>query len=536
MSLHTRCLLLVRVSFVWCGAAYVSIVLLVAWIEAACLALCATELNERVASGDSSLARSIYFWGGNIRGSDAYNATLHREIDALITHMLQQPEPAPPSMFVTFSCAEFYWKPMLSYLAQHVQAVERLDSVPDLLSEQNKSLKFRLLQDYAHVVTLFFEQRVMSYIVDVLTKTFGITVRYSVMEFADGRGQIHLHMLIWLKDGEPHRLVHDNTNGVLDEIDKGGAAAAAAWVAAIQARDAYDARHIDRHNAASPYRPPPAPLASRTTPPDSILAGGHGAVRAWNAFVLERWMREHNIRADHPAGTDRSQWPAPEGSMPPPPVADGASPLSQLRVEVVENGDPVGHLRNVVNTVKIHRCRRSYCLRTLRRGPFKGLLDCAKGGFGLEAPLVGHRVTGAMAPMSGGDVTERVGVATRFESSGTPPYYVVRVMDDDRIAMCDEEGSRLFVCQLEKARPVGSEQCHDQARRCSGCDAAPPMGKPARDEPALIEEEGVLKIELPRQHPRVVQGCWVVDEWWMGNNDGNLLPQCTRAMHTRRAG
>mmetsp|Transcript_37450 Transcript_37450/g.121804 ORF Transcript_37450/g.121804 Transcript_37450/m.121804 type:complete len:117 (-) Transcript_37450:31-381(-) len=35
----------------------------------------------------------------------------------------------------------------------------------------------------------------------------GISVFYYVMEFAEGRGQIHFHLLGWLESGEPHHII-----------------------------------------------------------------------------------------------------------------------------------------------------------------------------------------------------------------------------------------------------------------------------------------------------------------------------------------
>ena len=52
------------------------------------------------------------------------------------------------------------------------------------------------------------------------------------------------------------------------------------------------------------------------------------------------------------------------------------------------------------------------------------------------------------------------------------------------------------------------------------------MGKPRRSrrsEPALIEQNGILTIELPRTHPRYVQGICVVTEWEMSNDDQSVI-------------
>ena len=44
-----------------------------------------------------------------------------------------------------------------------------------------------------------------------------------------------------------------------------------------------------------------------------------------------------------------------------------------------------------------------------------------------------------------------------------------------------------------------------------------------RTDPALVEQKSVLTIELPRTHPRVVQGIHVVTEWWMANDDQSVI-------------
>ena len=82
------------------------------------------DLAERIGNGDNSLAQSVFFWAANITGSDAHLGQLKREIDAIITDQLMSDEPNPPSLFLSGSCAEFYWKQLLTYLAKHVLAVE----------------------------------------------------------------------------------------------------------------------------------------------------------------------------------------------------------------------------------------------------------------------------------------------------------------------------------------------------------------------------------------------------------------------------
>ena len=66
------------------------------------------ELREQLGRGDTSLARSVFWWGANLRGSDAYMHGLKREIDALIAFQIHR-HSRLPTFFLTMSCAEFYW-------------------------------------------------------------------------------------------------------------------------------------------------------------------------------------------------------------------------------------------------------------------------------------------------------------------------------------------------------------------------------------------------------------------------------------------
>ena len=73
------------------------------------------------------------------------------------------------------------------------------------------------LAEKEEIRLLYFEQRAKTYIEEVLVPALGISVFYYVMEFAwarrfrdqgaAGRGQIHFHLLGWLKSGEPHHII-----------------------------------------------------------------------------------------------------------------------------------------------------------------------------------------------------------------------------------------------------------------------------------------------------------------------------------------
>ena len=374
-----------------------------------------------------------------------------------------------------------------------------------------------------------------------------IDLFYAVCEFADGRGQIHIHFLGWIKDGQPHELMHRKAPaGIL----AGGTAAEAAWREAIQ-----KAADNPMHPAPLQYADVPASVTTEGDSQPERDARGW----AWKGFVLERWLRERNFSAKHPAGSSSISWPAPEGSAPSIDKSNGKAPCSQALSDEVrfnllglnQKIDHVVHRSETVSMVKRHSCVPGYCLRPLR-GKDSNRRECAKGGFGLEAPLLKHMLSGPMWPF-GEDETEDSVESSRkeVEEKRGPPaqhrgrairfdvkkqYYTVRV-DNEREVALEGTNGKLYICSLADPREHGDAHASVRpalaadgevrvpctAVNCAGCDGAPPMGKKPRPEPELIIDGGIVKIELPREHPRVVQGVQVVTEWWRANDDQSII-------------
>ena len=85
-------------------------------------------------------------------------------------------------------------------------------------------------------------------------------------------------------------------------------------------------------------------------------------------------------------------------------VDAGAEASTAHAAEVAPEQTALKHMVNVHNFTKLHRCRRSYCLCQLRKCSDE-YRECAKGGFGPEAPLINHNIQGPMRPETGGGAT-----------------------------------------------------------------------------------------------------------------------------------
>lgn len=302
---------------------------------------------------------------------------LKREIDAIINHEIRD---GRPSFFFSASCAEYYWRPLLEHLSEYIGKCEARVGY-DLLGKDNKEL-YNKLQEYAHVVTLFYEERATKWVEDVLVPALDLKCFYMVFEFAKSRGQIHFHLIAWRRDAQPHLLMHTPVPACLAESVESGsppdvAALTTAWA------EAWSGVKMFADESCNTCEVP-------EKVPDALLKGGADAVKAWRAELLAAWMKKLNFSAHHPAQQhgaafdDTRKWPAPEGSMPAPSRNAADAPISVYRMET-EN--VAAHMRDVVNFCKIHRCS-NYCLRHLRHPTpeMKGQRECSKGGFGPEAP------------------------------------------------------------------------------------------------------------------------------------------------------
>ena len=103
----------------------------------------------------------------------------------------------PPTLFITLSCAEYYW-PEISSLIK-----ERFDfpGVRNPLGPVYEDVRINTVtnvNDYTIVVQKYFQRRVQNWLDTVGKDIFKIKHHWCRFEFAPSRGQIHEHMLVVL--------------------------------------------------------------------------------------------------------------------------------------------------------------------------------------------------------------------------------------------------------------------------------------------------------------------------------------------------
>ena len=143
--------------------------------------------------------------GTKIRGSDGWWRHRRHELDSWIGNQLELGH-GPPTLFMTFSCAEYWWKDLENLLLERCTGTEDEELANVMVNDKNEkkrmTAKGKLLESYSAVVQEFFQHRMDAWMETVGKKVFNITHYWLRFEFAKGRGQIHSHMVCITSDYE----------------------------------------------------------------------------------------------------------------------------------------------------------------------------------------------------------------------------------------------------------------------------------------------------------------------------------------------
>jgi hypothetical protein len=161
------------------------------------------ELQEQLAAGDSSFINKLVWYSKKVRGSDSYWRQMKAELYTWIAHHIEAGN-GPPNIFMTLSCAEYFWPDMIRLLEERTWIAEgkKLLGGKRVFGDgriidftENRADRNKAVNDHALTVQHFFIKRTEDFLNTVGKNLFGIEHYWGRMEFAKGRGQIHLHLL-----------------------------------------------------------------------------------------------------------------------------------------------------------------------------------------------------------------------------------------------------------------------------------------------------------------------------------------------------
>ena len=148
------------------------------------------ELKEQISKGNMDFVDKLMYYSKNISGSASYWRSKKAELYTWINHHIEKGN-GPPTVFMTFSCAEYFWPDLKRLLEEYIFLCEgRKVNLDESYSDWNKAVN-----DYTLVIQEFFHSRVDSYLKKIGFHVFGIKHYWARFEFAKSRGQIHLHLL-----------------------------------------------------------------------------------------------------------------------------------------------------------------------------------------------------------------------------------------------------------------------------------------------------------------------------------------------------
>jgi hypothetical protein len=146
--------------------------------------------RDVVENGNTEFIEKLIHYSAKIRGSSAFWRSKRFEVLSWINRMIEIGV-GPPSLFITLSCAEHFWKDVKRLLE------DRLSHVPshDRPVLETKSDVMKAIKEYTIVVQEFFVKKVEHWMNTFGKEVFGIKHYFVRFEFTEGRGEIHAHIL-----------------------------------------------------------------------------------------------------------------------------------------------------------------------------------------------------------------------------------------------------------------------------------------------------------------------------------------------------
>ena len=151
------------------------------------------ELQESVDTNTCKWIRKLMYFSSSIKGSSSYWRQQRKQIHTWIDHHVAKGK-GPPTLFITLSCAEYYWKDIARLLKERFnwRGIKNPLHPPD---EDGRINTVRNVNDFTIVVQEYFQRRIKNWLSTVGKKVFMIEHYWLRFEFAPSRGQIHAHML-----------------------------------------------------------------------------------------------------------------------------------------------------------------------------------------------------------------------------------------------------------------------------------------------------------------------------------------------------
>ena len=151
------------------------------------------ELKRQIQTGDHSFIDKLIYFSSKIRGSDSFWRLKKSQLYTWVYWHIEQGQ-GPPTLFITLSCAEYYWPDVKRLLEERINMSESTQTgTSSTLNEKAHIMK--AVNQYSIVVQEYFTERVKDWMETFAREVLKVTNYFVRFEFAKGRGEIHAHIL-----------------------------------------------------------------------------------------------------------------------------------------------------------------------------------------------------------------------------------------------------------------------------------------------------------------------------------------------------
>jgi Helitron helicase-like domain at N-terminus len=167
------------------------------------------ELKASIRSGDVQFINRLMYYNKHVTGSNPYWFQKRNEVYSWVNHHVEAGH-GPPNLFITLSCAEYYWPDILRLIQKRMEVA---NDVRSKVCYRGSPRLTEIINDYTVIVQEFFQVRFELWMKHFGEPIFGIKHYWGRYEFAPGRGQIHIHLLAIRKDQNIFKLCHGDLKG-----------------------------------------------------------------------------------------------------------------------------------------------------------------------------------------------------------------------------------------------------------------------------------------------------------------------------------
>lgn len=156
------------------------------------------ELKQQIRNGDFTFISKLRYFSQKVKGSDPFWRDKANELRAWIDYHIANNN-GPPTHFITLSCAENWWPDLRDIYADLEENAGRTAEAKKIRSGNFRAMS-SAARRYPMYVNKYYMMRAKRFLDVYAREVFELEHYWGRVEFAPGRGAIHLHILGIAKD------------------------------------------------------------------------------------------------------------------------------------------------------------------------------------------------------------------------------------------------------------------------------------------------------------------------------------------------